>query len=606
MSTPVIVDEVDGGPAAETFPRTGPLAVDWIAEVPEAVLMRIPPGGDTAAPLEAWESLTAEGFRDRVRTLARGLIGLGLERGDRLSIMSRTRVEWTLLSWASAYAGIVVVPVYETSAPTQVEWNLTDAGVSLLVVEDAALRAASAVDELADVDRPDVLVIDEGALARIEEAAASVDEERLDQRAASVEESDLITIVYTSGTTGRPKGCAISHSGFLQGIDGPLAIIGERISASDSPSTVLMLPLAHIFGRVIEASTLLSRHVLVHEPDMTHLVQAFATHRPTYIGSVPRVFEKVHASASAAAQAKGERGAKVFAAAEATAVEWARTDSPGLGLRVRHALFDRLVYRKLRAALGDECRTIISGGSARSEHLSDFFAGVGLEIIEGYGLTEVGVTSANPPGRTRVGTVGVPTPGTRMAIDDLGEVLISTQARMTEYHANPEATQAAFTGEWYRTGDLGVIEDGYLRIIGRSKELIVTAGGKNVAPVVLEAGLLQHPLIGQALVVGDNRPFIAALLTLDAEAAPAWARTHDIPEGTDLASHPTVLASIQEQVELVNQEVSRAESVRAWRLLPQEWTVESGDLTPTMKIKRSVIAERTHDVIDEMYENRRR
>lgn len=307
MSTPVIVDEVDGGPAVETFPRTGPLAVDWIAEVPEAVLMRIPPGGDTAAPLEAWESLTAEGFRDRVRTLARGLIGLGLERGDRLSIMSRTRVEWTLLSWASAYAGIVVVPVYETSAPTQVEWNLTDAGVSLLVVEDAALRAASAVDELADVDRPDVLVIDEGALARIEEAAASVDEERLDQRAASVEESDLITIVYTSGTTGRPKGCAISHPGFLQGIDGPLAIIGERISASDSPSTVLMLPLAHIFGRVIEASTLLSRHVLVHEPDMTHLVQAFATHRPTYIGSVPRVFEKVHASASAAAQAKGER-----------------------------------------------------------------------------------------------------------------------------------------------------------------------------------------------------------------------------------------------------------------------------------------------------------
>ncbi|WKV16059.1 AMP-binding protein [Janibacter limosus] len=252
---------------------------------------------------------------------------------------------------------------------------------------------------------PTPLVIDEGALARIEEAAASVDEERLDQRAASVEESDLITIVYTSGTTGRPKGCAISHSGFLRGIDGPLAIIGERISASDSPSTVLMLPLAHIFGRVIEASTLLSRHVLVHEPDMTHLVQAFATHRPTYIGSVPRVFEKVHASASAAARAKGERGAKVFAAAEATAVEWARTDSPGLGLRVRHALFDRLVYRKLRAALGDECRTIISGGSALSEHLSDFFAGVGPEIIEGYGLTEVGVTSANPPGRTRVGTV---------------------------------------------------------------------------------------------------------------------------------------------------------------------------------------------------------
>lgn len=606
MSTPDIVAEVDGGPAAETFPRTGPLVVDWIAEVPGAVVMRIPPGGDTTAPLEAWESLTAQGFRDRVRTLARGLIGLGLERGDRLSIMSRTRAEWTLLSWASAYAGIVVVPVYETSSPSQVEWNLTDAGVGLLVVEDAELRATSAVDELADDVRPDGLVVEDGALTRIEEAAASVDEARLDQRAASVEESDLITIVYTSGTTGRPKGCAISHSGFFQGIDGPLAIIGPAMSRGDTPSTVLMLPLAHIFGRVIEATTLVSRHVLVHEPDMTHLVAAFAMHRPTYIGSVPRVFEKVHASASAAAQAKGERGAKVFAAAEATVVEWARTDSPGPGLRMRHALFDRLVYRKLRGALGGACHTIISGGSALSEHLSDFFAGVGLEIVEGYGLTEVGVTSVNPPGRSRVGTVGVPTPGTRMAIDDLGEVLISTHARMTEYHANPEATQAAFAGEWYRTGDLGVIEDGYLRIIGRSKELIVTAGGKNVAPVVLESGLLQHPLVGQAVVVGDDRPFIVALLTIDPEAAPAWARNHDLPEGVDLTAHPTVLASIEEQVSLVNQEVSRAESVRAWRLLEREWTVESGDLTPTMKVRRSVITERARDVIDEMYDNRRR
>lgn len=603
MSIPVIVDEVDGGPATKTFPRTGPLVVDWIAEVPEAVVMRIPPAGDTTASVEAWESLTARGFRDRVRTLAQGLIGLGLERGDRLSIMCHTRPEWSLLSWACAYAGIVVVPIYETSSPAQVEWNLTNAGVVLMVVEDATLRAASGVDELAECVRPDILVIEEGALDQIEQAAVSVDEARLDARAASVEESDLITIIYTSGTTGRPKGCAISHGGFLQGIDGPLSILGEAISRGDAPITVLLLPLAHIFGRVMEATTLLSRHVLVHEPDAAHLAAALAMHRPTYIGSVPRVLEKVYGSASASAQAKGERGAKVFAVAEETAVEWARSNSPGLGLRGRHTLFDLLVYRKLRAALGGHCHTIISGGSALSEHLSDFFQGVGLEVIEGYGLTEVGVTSINPPGRTRAGTVGVPIPGTRMAVDDLGEVLISTHARMTGYHSNHEATQASFTGEWYHTGDLGAFEDGYLKIVGRSKELIVTAGGKNVAPVPLESGLIQHPLVGQAMVVGNDRAFVAALLTIDAEAAPGWARNHGIPEGADLRTHPAVLASIEEHVALVNQEVSRAESVRAWRLLAQEWTVESGDLTPTSKIKRSVITGRTQDAIDEMYEN---
>lgn len=293
MSIPVIVDEVDGGPAAKTFPRTGPLVVDWIAEVPEAVVMRIPPAGDTTASVEAWESLTARGFRDRVRTLAQGLIGLGLERGDRLSIMCHTRPEWSLLSWACAYAGIVVVPIYETSSPAQVEWNLTNAGVVLMVVEDATLRAASGVDELAECVRPDILVIEEGALDQIEQAAVSVDEARLDARAASVKESDLITIIYTSGTTGRPKGCAISHGGFLQGIDGPLSILGEAISRGDAPITVLLLPLAHIFGRVMEATTLLSRHVLVHEPDAAHLAAALTMHRPTYRVGAPGLGEGV-------------------------------------------------------------------------------------------------------------------------------------------------------------------------------------------------------------------------------------------------------------------------------------------------------------------------
>lgn len=603
MTGPTIVAEVDGGPAPHTWPRTGPLAIDWIAEVPDAVVMRTPPAGDTDAPLEQWESVTASDLRERVRRLARGLVGLGLERGDCLAIMCRTRPEWTLVSWACAYVGVVVVPVYDSSSPAQVEWNVANSASRVLLVEDAALRSASGVDELPDEVRPQVLVVEEGALAEIERAGASIEDARLDERAAAVEGSDLITIVYTSGTTGRPKGCAISHAGFLQGIDGSVAVIREGIDRGDEPRTVLMLPLAHIFGRVVEAAALLSRHTLVHEPDMTHLVAAFAKHRPTYIGSVPRVFQKVYAAASAGAQTKGALAARIFAAADTTALEWAETDSPGVGLRLRHALFDRLVYAKLRAALGGDCHTIISGGAALSTHLNSFFTGVGLEIVEGYGVTEVGVTSVNPPGATRAGTVGVPTPGSVMAVDDLGEILIRTDARMTEYHANPTATDAAFDDGWYRTGDLGVIDDGYVRIIGRSKEIIVTEGGKNVAPVVLEEGLLQHPLIGQAMVVGDNRPFVAALLTFDAEAGPGWARNNDVPEDADLTTHPTVLASIEEHVGLVNEEVSRAESVRTWRLLDREWSIESGELTPTLKIKRAVVADAAATEIEKMYEN---
>lgn len=604
MSAPTIVAELDGGPERNTFPRTAPRAIDWIAEVPEPVVMLLPPGGDTSAPAEQWEKVTAGQLRERVRSIARGLVAMGLEHGDRMCLMSRTRHEWTLLSWGAAYVGVALVPVYETSAPAQVEWIVTDSGARLFVVESAQLRVSSGVDELPAEVRPPVLVIDEGALATIEKAGASVDDATLDARAAAVTKTDLLTIVYTSGTTGNPKGCAASHGGFLLNIDDVLAVLGPQFEV-DGARTVLMLPLAHIFGRLIEATTLLSRHTLVHEPDMAHVAQAFAIHRPTHIGSVPRVFEKVHASAVASAKAKGGAATRLFTAAEKVAMAWGSTDSPSPALRVKHAVFDRLVYRKLRAALGGECSTIVSGGSALSPDLIRFFRGVGFEILEGYGLTEAAVSTVNVPGRSRTGTVGPPLPSVRVGITDTGEVLLRTPQAVMGYWNNPAATEAAFAGGWFHTGDLGSIEDGCLKITGRAKEIIVTAGGKNVAPIALEDALTRHPLIGQALVVGENRPFIAALLTLDAAGSQQWADAEGIAPGTDLTTHPRVLELIGEHVAQVNTTVSRAESIREWRVVPGEWTPESGDLTPTMKMKRSVISTRAKDVIEEMYSDRR-
>lgn len=603
MFKPATATELDGGPEVRTFPRTGPLAVDWIAEVPDAVVLLLPPDGDTSAPVEGWTEVTARGLRERIRVLARGLIGLGLQSGDRVAIMCRTRYEWTLLSWACAYVGVAVAPIYDTSSALQVQWILTDAGARLFIVETSDMRATSGVDQLADDIRPEVLVVDDGALEQIEQAASGVNEATLDVRAAAVTESDLHAIVYTSGTTGRPKGCEITHGAFLCGTDAALTVLRAGVEHSDRPLTVLMLPLAHVFGRAIEAANLLGRYVLVHEPDMLHVAESFVTHRPTYIGSVPRVFEKVYSAAAAKAQAKGRRAARIFAAAEQTAVEMVATDSPGPGLRSRYALYDRLVYRKLRAALGGQCQTIISGGSALSPHLSRFFEGVGFEILEGYGLTEVGITNVNPPGGSKIGTVGPPMPGVQMTLGPDGEVLVLAPQAMTRYRGDPEGTRMSLTVDgWCRSGDLGSFDvDGHLRIIGRSKDLIVTAGGQNIAPGVLEDSLTQHPLIGQALVVGNGRPYVAALLTLGEEGAAYWARNNGIFDGDDLSTHPDVLAAIEEQVATTNKLVSRAESVRTWRLLPAEWTVESGDLTPTRKMKRNVITDRAADTIREMY-----
>lgn len=602
MFKPATVTELDGGPEAQNVPRTGPLAVDWIAEEPEAVVLLLPPDGDTSAPADRWIEVTARGLRERIRLLARGLIAFGLQPGDRVAIMCRTRYEWTLLSWACAYVGVAVAPIYDTSSPAQVQWILTDSSAHLFVVETSEMLAASRVEHLPDDIRPDVLIVDDGALEQIEHAASAVGEATLDARAAAVSESDLHGIMYTSGTTGRPKGCEITHGAFLCGADACLTALREGVERSERPLTVLMLPLAHVFGRAIEAANLLGRYVLVHEPDLKHVAEAFVKHRPTYIGSVPRVFEKVYATVVAKAQAKGARAARIFAAAERTAVEMVSTSSPGPGLRLRYAMYDRMVYSKLRAALGGRCQTIISGGSALSPHLSRFFEGVGFEILEGYGLTEVGITNVNPPGGGRIGTVGPPMPGVRMTLGPDGEVLILAPQAMSGYRDDPESTRMSLTVDgWCRTGDLGSFEGDHLRIIGRSKELIVTAGGETIAPTMLEDGLTQHPLIGQALVVGDGRPFVSALLTLDEEAAASWARNKGIPDGEDLTSHPDVLAAIAQRVEATNETVSRAESVREWRLLPTEWTVESGDLTPTLKMKRKVITEREADTIREMY-----
>jgi long-chain acyl-CoA synthetase len=560
-------------------------------------------------PDDAWQDVTCAEFRADVVAVARGLIAAGIGVGDRVALMSKTRYEWTLLDYAIWSAGAVTVPIYETSSRDQVEWIITDSGAVAAIVEtdahraevDAVHHSAPALKHVWQIDGAEPAI---DALGKLGEA---VEASEVAYRRSAVGADDLATIIYTSGTTGRPKGCMLTHRNIATDISNALPGL-EKLFGKGS-STLLFLPLAHSFARLIQVGVVQARVRTGYTADTRNLVPDLGTFRPTFVLAVPRVFEKVFNTAQQRAQADGRGG--IFARAERVAIAYSEAiqtpHGPGMWLKAQHALFDRLVYGRLRAALGGRCTDAISGGAPLGDRLGHFFRGIGVTVYEGYGLTETSPAIAvNTPRHLRVGTVGRPLPGVSVRISDDGEIAVSGDIVFPGYWHNEDATRATKDDEgWFHTGDLGQLDaDGYLSITGRKKELIVTAGGKNVAPAVLEDRIRAHPLVSQCMVVGEGRPFIAALVTLDDEALPAWLAQQGHAPGAsaaDLRDDPALLATVQQAVDEANRAVSKAESIRVVRILPGDFTEANGMLTPSLKVKRAVVAKEYADEIAAIY-----
>ena len=553
-----------------------------------------------------WIPLTARELDAEVVAVAKGLVASGVAAGDRVGIMSRTRYEWTLLDWAIWAAGAIPVPLYETSSAEQVQWILTDADVSLLVVEHHGHRATV---EVVRADTPhlrDVLVLDDGAIDALVAAGHDVPDTEVAARRDVATLADVATIIYTSGTTGRPKGVELTHGNFYELTVNTVEGLSEVVSKPGS-RTLLFMPLAHVFARFIEVLCIPAGAVLGHTPDPKTLVPDLGTFRPTFILAVPRVFEKVYNSAEQKAAAGG-KGA-IFQRAAKTAIVYSRAlDTPGgpsLWLKLQHKVADTLVLKKIRAVLGGQAEWAISGGAPLGERLGHFYRGVGLKVLEGYGLTETTApATVNRPAKTKIGTVGLPLPGSGVRIAADGEIELTGVQVFRGYHANEAATAESLQEGWFRTGDLGSLdEDGYLRITGRKKEIIVTAGGKNVAPAVLEDRLRAHPLVSQVVVVGDQRPFIGALVSLDPEGVPGWLSAHGKPamSVSEAAKDPDVLASLAKAVERANKAVSRAESIREYRIIDTELTIDNGYLTPKLSVRRSEVLKDFAADIDALY-----
>ncbi|MGW5251974.1 AMP-dependent synthetase/ligase [Streptomyces sp. NPDC004012] len=556
-----------------------------------------------------WRDVTAAAFLTEVRAVAKGLIASGVQPGDRVALMSRTRYEWTLLDYAIWAAGGVSVPVYETSSAEQVEWVIGDSGSVACVVETEVHQGiVEQVRERAPLMK-NVWQIEAGGVDELVALGTDVTEDQVDERIASAGADSLATIVYTSGTTGRPKGCVLTHRNFLAECGNTIARM-KPIFAEDS-SVLLFLPLAHVLGRVVEIGAMMAPVKLGHVSDIKDITAELASFRPTFLLGVPRVFEKVYNSARAQARSTGK--GKIFDQAVDTAIEYSRaletSSGPGFPLRLRHKLFDRLVYGKLRAVLGGRARHAISGGAPLGERLGHFYRGLGFTVLEGYGLAEsCAATTLNPWDRQKIGTVGLPLPCSTVRIAEDGEVLLQGEHLFGGYWNNEEATAASLVDGWFHTGDLGSLDDeGYLRITGRKKEIIVTAGGKNVAPAVIEDRIRAHALIAECMVVGDGKPFVAALVTIDEEFLPRWAEQNGKPEGASLAElrdDPELLAEIQSAVDDGNAAVSKAESVRKFRILDHQFTMDSGHLTPSLKLKRNVVLRDFADEIEALYTSR--
>ena len=552
-----------------------------------------------------WEPVTAKHFAEEVKALAAGLIAAGVEPGDRVALMSATRYEWTLIDYAIWTAGAVTVPIYETSSAEQVQWILTDSGAVAFFYETDAHQAA-----FAEVDAPAVKnawQIGDDTLEKLTAQGKNIGEDDIEQRRRTLTPESLATIIYTSGTTGRPKGCELTHRNFLYDATATTEGLDELFGPDQS--TLLFLPLAHVFARIIQVGCVQNRARMGHTADIKNLMADLAVFKPTFILSVPRVFEKVYNTAKQRAHADG-KGA-IFDLAEKVAIAYSEaTDAANpakrLALEVPHRAFDALVYSKLRAALGGRAHSAISGGAPLGARLGHFFRGIGLPIYEGYGLTETTAgATCNRPDAMKVGTVGRPIPGVTIRIADDGEILMKGDNVFKGYYQNPDATKETLEGGWFHTGDIGELDkDGYLRITGRKKELIVTAGGKNVAPAVLEDRLRANPLISQCMVVGDQKPFIACLVTIDEEAFPDWKSKHNKPKDAsvkDLVDDDDLRGAVQSAIDDANKAVSHAEAIKAFRILPEDWSVESGHLTPSLKVKRNVVLKDHASDVDALY-----
>ncbi|MDV3128125.1 long-chain fatty acid--CoA ligase [Mycobacterium sp. 21AC1] len=565
----------------------------------------------------AWADVTCAQAAGQIRSTALGLIAEGVKPGDRVAVLSATRYEWPIIDFAILAAGAVTVPVYETSAAEQVRFVLDNSAAVLVFAEtdahaETVEQLAGQLPQLRKVFRIDGSTTP--ALEALAEAGESVDAAELDKRLAGIRAADPATLIYTSGTTGQPKGCQLTHSNLVYEIRGAKDCFPSQLAKGER--MLVFLPLAHVLARAITIAAFTNKVTLGFTSDIKNLVPTFGVFKPTLVVSVPRVFEKVYNTAEQNARNDGK--GKIFQIAVDTAIEWSKaqdTGNAGLLLRAKHAVFDRLVYGKLRAALGGDCHAAISGGAPLGARLGHFYRGVGLTIYEGYGLTETSAAiTVNRVNDLKVGSVGKLVPGNSMRLGDDDELLVRGGVVFGGYWNNEAETDAVFSADarsknatdgWFHTGDLGAIDsDGFLTIIGRKKEIIVTAGGKNVAPAILEDKLRAHPLISQAMVVGDAKPFIAALITIDPEAFPGWKQRNGKADNAtvgDLAEDPDLGNEVELAIKDANGVVSKAEAIRKFRILPLDFTEDTGELTPTLKVKRKVVAQKFAADIEALY-----
>jgi long-chain acyl-CoA synthetase len=595
-----VITEIPAIVPADPDATVSDLLADRVAATPDRPLFAVPDG-------EGWRDITAAEFERQVIALAKGFVAAGVEPGDKVGFLARTTYDWTLVDFALFYSGAVMVPIYETSSPTQIEWILSDSGAVSVLVESA--DHAARLDEV----RANLPLIrtawqmHTGELDALVAAGSSVTNEEIARRRSLAKSADIATLIYTSGSTGRPKGCVLTHGNFVE-LSRNSAKSLHAVVGAEGASTVLFITTAHVFARFISILNIHAGVKTGHQPDTKQLLAALGSFHPTFLLAVPRVFEKVYNSAEQKAEAGGK--GKIFRAAAHTAVEHSRLLQEGkripLAMRVKFALFDRLVYSKLREAMGGQIKYAVSGSAPLGPRLGHFFHSLGVHILEGYGLTETTApATVNLATKSKIGTVGPALPGVGIRLAEDGEIEVRGINVFKEYWRNPEATAAAFDGDWFKTGDIGTLDsDGFLTITGRKKEIIVTAGGKNVAPAALEDPIRANPIVGQVVVVGDQKPFISALVTLDPEMLPTWLQNNGHRPALTLAEaakDDAVRAEVQKAIDRANAAVSRAESIRKFTILDTEWTEASGHLTPKMSIKRNVIMDDFADEVAALY-----